>query len=377
MINYFLAIAVLIGTIIGVGIFTLPFIFHQSGIILLPIYMIILGIIQYYLHLLFAEVVLSTNGCHRIPGYVEKYSSKKAKYITLIMAMLSDYGVIIAYIIVGGLFLHQLLNPLFGGGVFLYTTILFAIEALIVFFGLKLVAGFEFIATFFMIVVIGMIVWKSQSFFSLANFNIIQWNNVFMPYGPVFFSVGGASAIPMMCKLLNKNKEKIKSAIFWGTFLPVIIMSIFIIVAIGISGNNITQDTLAGFSAVFKDGVIFLALIFGLLAISTSFLTTCEALKEVFLWDFKINKTIAWFLACIAPFLLYLLGLNNLAKIISLTGAFCGGAFGIILLWLVFKVKKKYDKKSIINNKINKPIFYFLSVLFILGFIYELLVIFK
>jgi len=375
--NYFLAIAVLIGAIIGVGIFTLPFIFYQSGIILLPIYMIILGIIQYYLHLLFAEVVLSTNGCHRIPGYVEKYFGKKAKYVTLIMAMLSDYGVIIAYIIVGGLFFHQLLNPLFGGGVFLYTTILFAIEASIVFFGLKLVAGFEFIATFFMIVVIGMIIWRGWGFFSLANFNIIQWNNVFMPYGPVFFAIGGASAIPIICRLLDKNKEKIKSAIFWGTFLPIIIMSIFVIVAIGISGNNITQDTLAGFGAVFKNGVIFLTLIFGLLAISSSFLTICEALKEVFLWDFKINKTISWLLACVAPFLLYLLGLNNLTKIISLTGAFCGGAFGIILLWLVFEVKKKCDKKSIINNKINKPIFYFLSVLFVLGLIYELLVIFK
>lgn len=370
--NYFLAIATLVGTIIGVGIFTLPFVFYQSGIIFLPIYMVIFGFIQYYLHLLFAEVILSTNSYHRLPGYVEKYSGKKLKYFTLTLAMLSDYGVIIAYIIVGGLFFNQLLSPLFGGNVLFYTTALFAIESLIVFCGIKLIAEFEFVAAFLMVIVIGLIAWKGRTYFSLNNYNVIQLSNIFMPYGPVFFAVGGATAIPLVCKLLDKNKEKIKSAIFWGTMVPLVVMSFFIIIAIGITGNNITPDALSSFSLIFKDGVIFFSLIFGLLAISTSFLTITQALEETFVWDFKIKKIIAWFLACIMPYLLYLVGLQNLTKIISIVGAFGGGAFGIILLWLVIQVKKRGDKESIINNKINKFIICILSLLFIFGFIYEI-----
>ncbi|MFH1233954.1 MAG: aromatic amino acid transport family protein [Patescibacteria group bacterium] len=370
--NYFLAIATLTGTIIGVGIFTLPFVFNQAGIIFLLLYMGVLGFIQCYLHLLFAEVVLSSNDYHRLPGYVAKYAGKKSKCLTLLITMSSDYGAVIAYIIVGGLFLHQLLNPLFGGSILLWTTILFSIEALIVFCGLKLIAEAEFVATFLIITVVGIIAWKGWGYFSLANYNMIEWSNSFLPYGPVFFAVGGGVAIPAVCKLLDKNKEKIKSAIFWGTFIPVAVMSIFVLIIIGITGNKITPDTLIGLSSIFKNGVMFSALVFGLLAIFTSFLTIAQALKETFLLDFKINKTIAWALACLIPYLLYLAGLRDLIKIISLTGALGGGICGIILLWLISQVKKKSDKKSIINNKINKLIIYFLSLLFILGFIYEI-----
>jgi len=61
-----------------------------------------------------------------------------------------------------------------------------------------------------------------------------------------------------------------------------------------------------------------------------------------------------------------------LTKTVSITGALAGGIFGIVLIWLVFKIKKQGNKKSVIKNKINLPIAYGLSLLFILGFIYEL-----
>ncbi|MBU0636779.1 MAG: aromatic amino acid transport family protein [Patescibacteria group bacterium] len=377
MTNYFLAIATLIGTIIGVGIFTLPFIIDQSGIIFLPIYLIVLGFIQYYLYLLFAEIILSTNNSHRLTGYVAKYSNKKTKYLTLLITTFSAYGAIIAYIIVGGLFLHQLLNPLFGQSVFFYTLILFTLESFIVLIGLKLIAKIELILTFLMIVAVGMIVWRGWDYFTFANFNIIQLQNAFLPYGPIFFAISGAVAIPGVCKLLAKNKEKIKNAIFWGNFIPLLMIFVFVITIIGISGNHITPDVLSGLGLIFQNGIMMFTLIFSLLAIITSFLTISQDLRESFWWDFKVDKTVAWVLACIVPYLLYLFGLNNLIKIVSITGALGGSAFGIILLWLIFQVKKRPDKESIINNKLNKPIVYFLSLLFILGFIYELTTIFK
>src|SRR3989338_4046404 len=101
--NYLLAVATLISAIIGVGIFAIPSAINKSGVVLLFVYMIGLAVIQYFLHLLFAEAVLSTNDNHRIPGLAGKYINGKSKVIAFVVETVGSYGSILAYIIVGGL----------------------------------------------------------------------------------------------------------------------------------------------------------------------------------------------------------------------------------------------------------------------------------
>lgn len=113
------------GTIIGVGLFAMPFVISKSGIVPLFVFIIALASIQYYLHLLFAEAVLSTKDKHRLPGFVGKYIGRQSKKFTFLVEIVGVYGSILAYIIVGGIFLHQLLFPYFGAGVFIYSTAIF------------------------------------------------------------------------------------------------------------------------------------------------------------------------------------------------------------------------------------------------------------
>jgi len=369
--NYFHAIATLIGTIIGVGMFSIPFVINKSGIILLFVYLPALGLVQYFLHKIYAEIILSTEEKHRLPGYAEKYISRKGKLISLIISLLGDYGAILAYIIVGGIFLHELLNPILGGNIFTYSTILFLIQAAIVFSGIKLIASVELIMAGMLIFMVGLLTWHGWDHLNLNNFNLISWPNIFLPYGPIFFAVGGSAAIPTICKLLAQKRENIKSAIFWGTFIPVILMLIFALVIVGITGVSTSPDTLVGLRVVLSDGVVIFALVLGLLSIITSFLVIAQSVREIFWWDFKLNKNTAWALACFIPFLLYLSGLRDLIKIISLAGAFTGGLIGLLYLWLLIEVKKKKEQTSIIKNRINKPIIILLSFLFIAGLIYE------
>jgi len=370
--NYLLAVATLMGTIIGVGLFAVPFVINQAGIIPLFFYMAGLAVIQHFLHLLFAEVVLSTKTKHRLPGFAGKYGDEKGKKLTFIVEIIGSYGSILAYIIVGGLFLHQLFSPFLGGGVLLYSTVIFASVSLITFFGIKMIAGAELVLTSFLVIAIGLIAWRGFGHIELANYNLMEWKNIFLPYGPIFFAVGGVSAIPEVCRLLAYEKNKIKSAIFWGTFIPAGLMLVFILVVLGITGARTSPDTLAGLSLILNDGVITFSLIFGLLAIITSYMVTAQATEEVYEWDFKLNNRLAWFLACFIPYFLFLLGWTNLIKVVSFTGAITGGLSGLILIWLVFKIKAKPERASVINNKLTKPMAYFLSLLFILGVIYEI-----
>jgi tyrosine-specific transport protein len=369
--NYLLAVATLMGTIIGVGLFAMPFVINKSGIIPLFIYMAVLVAIQYFLHLLFAEVVLSTKTKHRLPGFVEKYINKKSKKLAFLVDIIGAYGSALAYIIIGGLFLHQLLNTYFGGSILIYSTIIFAVVSLITFFDIKMIAGTELILTSFLIIAIGLITWRGFGHIQLANYHLLEWKNIFLPYGPIFFAVGGSVAIPEVCRLLAYEKEKIKSAIFWGTFVPAALMLVFVLVILGITGANTSVDTLAGLSLILNDGVITFSLIFGLLAIITSYIITAQAAEEIYQWDYKLNNKLAWFLACFIPYFLYLIGWTNLIKVVSFTGSVTGGLAGIILIWLMFKVKAKPEQISVIKNKLTKPTAYFLSLLFVLGLIYE------
>ncbi|MBI2459365.1 MAG: hypothetical protein HYV53_02305 [Parcubacteria group bacterium] len=375
--NYLLAIATLMGAIIGVGLFAIPYVTVKSGVLPLIFYMVVLAILQYYLHLLYAEIILSTRGSHRLPGYFEKYNGRAGKLITLIITVLSDYGAMLAYIIVGGLFLEQLLAPILGGGLIIYASVLFFLEAFIVLFGIRLIAGTEFIMTALLVLIIGLIGWRGLAVIQLDNYTLINWQNIFLPYGPIFFAVSGLAAIPEVCKLLEREKEKIKSAIAWATHLAAFLMLIFVLVIVGLTGANTTPDTLVGLSLVFGDGVIKIALVFGLLAIITSMICVAQASREVFWWDFKLNKNLAWALACFVPFIIYLAGLRDITKVVSLTGALAGGILGVALIYLVFKVKKKGQLKPVVKNKINKIIGLGLSLLFVLGLIYEMWSVFK
>lgn len=369
--NYLLAVFTLMGTIIGVGLFAMPFVINKSGIMPLFIYMAGLAVIQYFLHLLFAEIILSTKSKHRLPGFMEKYVNKKGKNLAFFVDIIGAYGSALAYIIIGGLFLHQLLNPYFDGSVFLYSTILFVLVSLITFFDIKMIAGTELVLTSFLVIAIGLIAWRGFGHIQLTNYHLLEWKNALLPYGPIFFAVGGGVAIPEICRLLAYEKEKIKSAILWGTFIPAALMLVFVVVILGITGANTSPDTLAGLSSILTDGVITFSLIFGLLAVITSYIVIAQAAEEVYQWDMGLKNKAAWFLACFIPYFLYLIGWTDLIKVVSFTGAVTGGLGGIILIWLVFKVKAKPEQASVIKNKLTKPMAYFLSLLFVLGLIYE------
>ena len=369
--NYFQAIATLVGTIIGVGLFSIPFVIAKAGVLPLLLLLPALAFMQYQFHTYYAEIVMAANEKHRLPGYVERYFGKKSRDLVLLIALVGSYGSLLAYIIVGGIFLNQLLLPYFGSHLFFYTTLLFVLQALIVLFGLKLIAKVEFFLTILLLLTLMMIFGKSMSYFDINNFIPVNWLYFLLPYGPIFFAVGGDAAIPEVCRLLAGEKQQIKKAIAWGTYLPAFFTFLFVVAVVGVTGANTSPDTLVGLSAVFPKKVMDLAVGLGLLAIVTSFITVAQATKEIFYWDLHIDKSISWLLALLPPFFLYLAGLQNLTKVVGFTGSVTGGLMGIILIWVFFKVKNGSREGALIESKLSRNMAIFLSCLFAAGFLYS------
>jgi len=375
--NYFLAIATMVGTIIGAGIFALPILVVKVGVWPFLIFLIALWILQYFFHKMYAMVILSTNGAHRIPGYVEIYGGKKYKKIVSAVCLAGGYGSLLAYVILGGIFAHEILNPFFGGSVAVYSLGLFAVEAVIVLFGLKTIAKTEFLMTIILLAVAGVISWKCFNNFDLHNVSLTDWRLAFLFYGPVFFSLSGDVAVPEVCRLLNREKSKIKSAVFWGTAIPAIFTALFVISVAAATGQNTTADTLTGLNQVFDGKIILFALIFGLINIFTSFLTSLQAVREIYWWDFKIKPSVAWMLAAVVPLGLFFLGVRNITAVVSLTGAITGGAIGMIVIFLARKVSAQPQNNPPFKINVSLATARILSILFLAGLIYELAAYFK
>lgn len=145
--RFALATAQLVGTIVGVGVFGVPYALSQVGVLPGILYFAVLGGIQLLQHLFFAEAAIACPDKLRLPGLVERYLGRRAKHLAGVSMTFGYWMSILAYMIVGGTFLHVLLSPYLGGEVFAYQIAWLAVVASIVYVGLKLVARIGFVTT--------------------------------------------------------------------------------------------------------------------------------------------------------------------------------------------------------------------------------------
>jgi len=371
--NYYQALATMIGYMVGVGMFGLPFLVSRAGVFTFVILLLGLGAIQYLTHLIYANMIVATESYHRLAGYAGIYLGKKGRIIVFIAKIFGNIGGLLAYIIITGIFLHQLLSPHFGGSEFFYGSLIFAFEAIVVFFGIRAIGRAELIMTVFLILVVGLIIWRGMDVVSATNYVVFDWKYLLLPFGATMVSLDGSGSLPIVAKLLNKDKNAVKSVVRFGILIPMLITLFFVLTIVGISGPLTTQDAISGVRLVLDDGVIFFSLIFGILTMITSFFGVAEAVKEMLWWDFRVNKNLAWAIAVFVPYSLYVIGVKNLAVVISFVGAIGGGFCGIILILIYRKMVKMKDMTPLFSNrKPGKVITSFIIALFISGIFYEL-----
>jgi len=359
------AISILAGTIIGVGLFGLPYIAVKVGPWVILAYFLFLGAVVILIHQFFGELALETPDFKRLPGFAKIYLGKWGEKTAFISTILGLFGAILAYLIVGGQFLQELLSPIFGGDAIIYTVLYFIIGAVIIYSGIKAIAKVEFWGLILFFLILLAIFFCGQGVINIGNLFIGNWElgigNLFLPYGAILFSLWGAALIPEIEELLGKQKRVILKIIPIAILIPIIVYLFFIYLILGITGSQTTEFALTGLKIYLGDGIVSLALLFGLVTTFTSFLTIGLTLKKVLWYDLKLNKNFAWLITCFVPLVLYLVGLKNFIAVIGFVGGVMLAVDGILILLMYNKMK---PKRKLIN--------YALILVFLVGIIYSL-----
>lgn len=368
----FSSIAILVGTIVGAGIFGIPYAISRVGLPIGVIYLVILGIVVFITVLAYGEVVLRTKEEYQMPGYAGKYLGIWGKRVLSLTLIFSIYGALLAYMIGVGDFLDTLLEDITGGTPFFYSVLFFILASLAVLAGLRTVASLEKVMTsvlVFAVLFIGVLAINHLKLENLFNFDK---HYLFLPYGVILFSFTGATAVVDMRKILKGEEKKLKTAILIGHIIPFVIYLLFAIFIVGVTGAATSEEAIFGLKEALGRGVAAVGALLGILTMTTSFLILGLVLKEIFIFDYKLKKFSAWFWTMVIPFVIFIFGLTSFIKIIGLVGAVVGGIDGIIILMMYKKAKKLGSQKPAYSFNLPKFIYYLLFLVFGLGVVYEI-----
>tara|TARA_Y100000310_G_scaffold345638_2_gene467598 strand:+ start:21728 stop:22879 length:1152 start_codon:yes stop_codon:yes gene_type:complete len=374
--EYIEGVATYVGFVIGAGILGIPFVVAKSGYLVGLIDIILIGLIFLVLNMYLGEIVLRTKGSHQLVGYANIYLGSKGKMLMAFSVIFGMTGSLIAYIVKGGEFLQTVLAPYLGGFHIIYSLIFIIPLTILVYRGLKSVKHSEVIMVAIILFIIILFTVISLPHIEIQNLQGFNKELFFLPFGVVMFAFLGTGAVPEIREELKKKKYLMKKTIMTGALIVLAVYVIFATVVVGISGTNVTDGAVIGLGNILGPKFLVLGVIFGLLTMGTSFIAIGMALKECYMFDYKMKKTTAYLLTSLLPLgiatIIILMDIQNaFFRIIDITGIIAGGLAGFVIVPMIWKAKKFGKRKPEYTIKDNKILESAIILVFLLGVLFE------
>lgn len=333
--RYFLPIGLLAGAIIGAGIFALPFVFAQSGL-LLGFFYLALGSAAYTsIHLLCADILFRSDGEHRFIGFARMYLGRFAAFISFFMTVCEMILVLTIYLLLATRF-----GTLFGASLGQPTLLIFwALGSFCIFFRLRLLAILESWITVFMIVIVALLfVFGLSHNPSLTYFFATpRIPYLFLPFAPVLFALSGRVALPsLVAYLRRKNAERFvfRRVIIWGTIIPAIVYGVFVVGVLALTPHP-SDDAISGLQNVLPLPFVAALGVFGLLSLFSSYVVVGLDVYHIFDYDLTITRWLRMLLIIILPIGLYFAGAQQFVPLVRVTGGVFLALEGVFvaLMW--------------------------------------------
>lgn len=337
-----LSIYTVIGSTIGVGIFSIPYTIAQSGYFIGLAWILGVALMNLTVLLMYAEVIMFTPGHSRLTGLVRRYLGPGWGPVAGTLAFLNCWGAMLTYIVVGGIFLKSILGTILPMSATVYQLCFAGVLSAILFGGLGLVSVVErylvwaLFTILLVLIVVGMPHMEVASLFAPGVPG--AW---FLPFGPLLFAFSSFAAIPEAASILSEDRARLRTTILTACGFITLFYIAFATTTVMISGGNTSVEAIQGLASVIGSWFLIAGSLMGLVCVSTSFITLGVALVDALVYDFRIRYIPAWALACFVPIILFLLGARDLLQVISITGGVFGGS--VVLFILATYTKARHD----------------------------------
>lgn len=334
------------GTTVGAGVFSLPIALQNAGAIPFILIAVVVAYLTAQINILYRRVIEHTGEKHQLPGYAGLILGRRIGRLAVLLLLFATAGALLAYLILGGGFLSNLLGTQPEVGSF----ILAATAAVLLFVDghkLESIDGFLTIAKIGLIIVLGAIGLEALA----AHPSVpLMGPQPFLAYGTILFAMTGFSIMPELHKTGDERQTIALSQILIGVLYVFFAFSLYPLTS---GGGAIMMDS------VFKRVIFDIA---GLCAVFTPYLLLGVIGVDIFVRDLGLSVRSAKTLMVCIPLLLFALGLQSFTKVLSLTGGVFLGGIAIIIASMYAKT---FPRKNIILVNV-------IRLVFIAGLLYEI-----
>lgn len=343
---------------LGAGIFALPYVFYRAGWPTGIFYILALGFLVVTAHVLYFRVFKSAGRKESLLGFVRSRFGRVGFWIGLFGIVGGLLLTLTAYLVLGGEFLSLILpavSPEFSPFVFWGAAVLLLLVKRREFVKIELF-GVAAVA-----LIVGGIVVLSFAAHGAAK-PAAGAADLFFPFGPIFFALGGWTAVePIYESLKNKNFRVSEIPVFvLGTTFVIVVYLVFVAGASRIAGS-ITPNIALGLGGAGAWTAIFAVL--GLVSLLVSYEPISLEVSRALRYDLRLGKNSGTILTALLPPLLVILGFRNFLSILG----FAGGVFLSLQYVLIILV----SEKALRFAGLKRFLLYLVSLVFILGAVYE------
>ncbi|MBI4592461.1 hypothetical protein HY733_03380 [Candidatus Uhrbacteria bacterium] len=336
------SVGMMIGAIIGVGVFGLPYAFARSGFALGLLELLFLGGILVTLQLMLGEIVAQTPGHHRLVNYVGMYTGKFWKWVTLVTLSFGVWGAMLAYMVVGGTFLHLFLSPILGGSPVVYAYVLGGTASLLIFGGLTFAARIEYLVVGALLFLFTFIILASVPSIEVSHFTTLNLEKFFIPYGVILFSLAGMGIVPELKDVLGKkHQQQLAPVIVVAMSIIITLYALFAFAVVGVTGPETSSMAFDGLVPTLGDTFRVVATLLGSLTILSIYMVLGIELLNTFKFDFDLRHRTSWFIVCAVPIILFAVGMREFIDIIGFVGSIFGGILGILVALSYWSMRRR------------------------------------
>ncbi len=341
------------GTMIGAGMLGIPLVTGASGF--LP-GIVITGVVWFFMYctgLLFLEVTLWMPDGSNVLSIAGRFFGKGGRLISGGMFVFLYYCLMVAYFAAGAPLLADALSTvglsLSGWEMFAVFGFLFG---MIVAIGPKSIDRVNIMMSVAMIAAWFILIGSGGGEVRTARLSYTKWPAMVLAMPVLFSAFGFHNVIPSLCTYLKRDKKSLRFAVFWGSFLPLIVYAVWQWLIIGVIPQEVLAKTLkegtpitrAFGSVAGNPTFVMVGRFFAFFAIVTSTLGVAFSMVD-FLGDgFKIEERKGLrrigltLLTFTPPFILAVLNPGIFTTALGVAGgfgeAFLNGLLPIGLLWV-------------------------------------------